>query len=144
MGFKAIATLVVACVFWLVSTVATPPASALTPIELTDLDYKNCPEELSEGIVVSGSSQEANCFMVYGKAINRSGKPVYDADIFGRIYDANANPVMQNRNRLGGIPEVPPGESDFEFRISVPSNQPTPLQLKRFKASGFAGAVRRF
>lgn len=144
MGFKAIATIGVACVFWLISTLATPPASALTQIELTDLDYKNCPEELSEGIVASGSSLEANCFIVYGKAINRSGKPVYDADIFGRIYDANANPVMQNRNRLGGIPEVPPGESNFEFRISVPANQPTPLQLKRFKASGFAGAVRRF
>lgn len=141
---NAIATAFVACGFWLLSIVITPPAAALTQIELSNLDYKSCPEALSEGIVASGSSQQANCFIIYGKAINRSGKPVYDADIFGRIYDANANPVMQNRNRLGGIAEVPPGESEFELRISVPANQPTPLKLKRFKASGFVGTVRRF
>lgn len=141
---NAIATAFVACSFWLLSIVITPPAAALTQIELSNLDYKSCPEALSEGIVASGSSQQANCFIIYGKAINRSGKPVYDADIFGRIYDANANPVMQNRNRLGGIAEVPPGESEFELRISVPANQPTPLKLKRFKASGFVGTVRRF
>ena len=142
MGFKAIATVVLTSAFWLVSTLVTLPALALTPVELADIAYKDCPAELSEGIVASGSSLEANCFLVYGKAINRSGKTVYDADIFGRVYDANANPVMQNRNRLGGILEVPPGESAFEIRISVPANQPTPLQLKRFKASGFARAVR--
>jgi hypothetical protein len=38
---------------------------------------------------------------------------------------------------------VPPGVSDFELRITVPANQPTPLQLKQFKASGFTGKVRR-
>jgi len=32
---------------------------------------------------------------------------------------------MQNRTRLGSITEVP-GVSDFELRISVPANQPTP------------------
>jgi len=36
---------------------------------------------------------------------------------------------MQNRTRLGSITEVPPGVSDFELRISVPANQPTPLKL---------------
>jgi len=38
---------------------------------------------------------------------------------------------MQNRTRLGSITEVPPGVSDFELRISVPANQPTPLKLKQ-------------
>jgi hypothetical protein len=51
---------------------------------------------------------------------------------------------MPNRTRVGTIAEVPPGVSDFEFRISVPSNQPTPLKLKQFKASGFAGKVRPY
>jgi hypothetical protein len=64
-------------------------------------------------------------------------------DIFGRIFDANDNPVMQNRGRLGGIPEVLPGESDFEIRISVAANQPEPLKLKQFKASGFSAVVRQ-
>jgi len=83
----------------------------------------------------------ANCFIVTGKAENNSNKPVYDADIFGRIYDANNDSVMQNRTRLGSITEVPPGVSDFELRISVP-NQPTPLKLKQFKAAGFSAQVR--
>lgn len=98
---------------------------------------------MAEGAVVSGSSQEANCFLVTGKAENPTNKPIYNADIFGRIYDANNNPVMQNRTRLGAIDEVPPGVSDFELRISVAANQPTPLKLEQFRASGFAGRVRR-
>lgn len=55
-----------------------------------------------------------------------------DADVFGRIYDANGNPVLQNRTRVGTIDVIPPGISDFEIRISVPYNQPTPLQLEQF------------
>ena len=39
---------------------------------------------------------------------NNSGKPILNADIFGRIYDKNNNPVMQNRGRLGGVDYVPP------------------------------------
>jgi len=35
------------------------------------------------------------------------------------------------------------GASDFELRISVAANQPTPLKLEQFKAAGFAGKVRR-
>ena len=50
---------------------------------------------------------------------------------------------MQNRGRLGGVDYVPPGESDFEIRVSVAANQPPPLKLKNFKASGFIGKVRR-
>jgi hypothetical protein len=50
---------------------------------------------------------------------------------------------MQNRNRLGAIEEVPPGESNFSIRISVAANQPEPLKLKQFRASGFSGQVRR-
>ncbi|HEY9734654.1 MAG TPA: hypothetical protein V6D06_00175 [Trichocoleus sp.] len=132
---------VLAGLFWLLSSF-THPAFALTPIELTDLAYKTCPDEY-EGMVTAGSIQEANCYLIVGKAINRSGKPVTNADIFGRIYDANDNPVMQNRARLGSIEEVPPGESQFELRVSVAANQPEPLKLKQFKASGFSGQVRR-
>lgn len=122
----------------------TPPALALTQIKLFDVGYKDCPADLSEGVVTAGgSSMDANCFIVYGKAENSSGKPVLNADVFGRIYDANHNPVMQNRTRVGSIDEVPPGTSDFEIRISVPANQETPLQLEQFKASGFTGRVRR-
>ncbi|HLP91938.1 MAG TPA: biotin carboxylase [Nostocaceae cyanobacterium] len=126
------------------SWVATPNATALTQIKLSDLSYHDCPPELSVGAVTSGGSgSAANCFIITGKAQNSTRKTVYDADIYGRIYDANNNPILQNRSRLGAIAEVPPGISDFELRISVPANQPTPLKLKQFKASGFSAIVRR-
>ena len=142
-GLKAaLWTGLITCVFAL-TFVLTPPAQAMTQIELKDITYNACPEEMSEGIVAPGSLQKANCYLVSGTAVNRSGKPVLNADIFGRIYDANNNPAMMNRTRLGAIDEVPPGESPFELRISVAANQPEPLKLEQFKASGFTGKVRR-
>lgn len=141
-GLRSVITGVLIGMLWLLSGWGLT-AEALTPIDLSDIAYKPCPPEYADGMVAAGSIQEANCFLITGKAINRSGKPVLDVDIFGRIYDADDNPVMQNRTRLGGIPEVLPGESEFEIRISVAANQPEPLQLKQFKASGFAGMVRR-
>ncbi|MGK7922795.1 MAG: FxLYD domain-containing protein [Trichodesmium sp.] len=125
--------------FWLWSS----PAWALIQLQLYDIDYKDCPPSLSTGIISSGSSMGANCFIISGKAKNTSGKTVYDADVYGRIYDANNNNVMQNRTRLGSIEEVPPlTTTDFEVRVSVPANLPTPLKLKQFKSSGFPRKVR--
>lgn len=129
---------------WVLTNWWAPPALALTQIRLFDLSYHECPTELAEGTVTSGGmALSAACFLVTGKAENTSGKPVVNADIFGRIYDANNNSVMQNRTRLGSIEEVPPGVSDFELRITVPPNLTPPLQLKQFKAAGFTGTVRR-
>ena len=144
MPFRAwLVTVTVSCLFWVVSWVFTPAALALVQIQLSDLSYHECPPELAEGTVTPGTTTAAKCFLVTGKAENKSGKMVVNADIFGRIYDANNNSILQNRTRLGSIDEVPPGVSDFELRITVPANQPTPLQLKQFKASGFTGKVRR-
>jgi hypothetical protein len=140
---RLIATLAAALTLWLFSFGAVPAAHALTPIDLNDLTYEVCPEALDNVVTSGGASLNANCFLIKGTAVNRSGKPVLNADIFGRIYDANDNPVMQNRTRLGAIDEVPPGESEFSLRISVSATQPTPLKLEQFKASGFTGRVRR-
>ncbi len=143
MRSRSLTLILISGVIGLLSWVFTPPAVALTQIRLFDISYNDCPPELAEGAVISSGSAAANCFIVTGKAENGTYKTVYDADIFGRIYDANNDSVMQNRTRLGSIPEVPPGISDFELRISVPANQPTPLKLKQFKATGFSGQVRR-
>lgn len=147
-GFKTqysrlITVIFTSCFIGFLSWVFTPSAEALTQIKLFDVSYKDCSAEVAKGAVISSGSGAANCFIVTGKAQNGTNKTVYDADIFGRIYDANNDSVMQNRTRLGGIAEVPPGISDFEFRISVPASQPLPLQLKQFKAAGFSGQVRR-
>jgi hypothetical protein len=142
MGSRSIAVCLLSVFFWLSSWLIVPLAQALTPIQLFEVSYKDCPPELALGSVTSGgTSFPAHCFLVTGKAKNNSGKTVYDADVFGRIYDANDEPVLQNRSRVGSIPELPPGISDFEIRISVSENQPTPLKLEQFKASGFTSSV---
>ena len=145
MSYRFITVLFLSCLLWLTSFVIIPEATALTSIELYDLDYELCPEDNAPGrSVSSGSLRPTNCFFITGKANNTSGKPVVDADVYGRIYDANNNPIMANRSRLGGILYVPPGVSDFQIRISVPASQPTPLKLDKFKASGFTGKVRPY
>jgi hypothetical protein len=144
MKFPSLFVAAIACLLWLASWLAPLPALSLTQIELFDVSYQDCPPEFAEGIVSSGSNLPANCFLVTGKAKNNSGKTVYDADVFGRIYDANGEPVMQNRTRVGSIPEIPTGVSDFAIRISVAAEQPTPLKLEQFRASGFVGKVRRY
>ncbi len=143
MQLRSLTVILISCLITFLSWVLTPPALALTQIRLFDISYEDCPPELAQGAVISSGSAAANCFIVIGKAENGTNKTVYDADIFGRIYDANNDSVMQNRTRLGSIAEVPPGVSDFELRISVPANQPTPLKLKQFKAAGFSAAVRK-
>lgn len=143
MALRGIFTALLIAGLWLISG-AGLTAQALTPIEISDLSYIPCPPDYAEGMVAAGSIQEAKCFLITGKAINHTNKSVIDADIFGRVFDADDNPVMQNRGRLGGIPEVPPGESPFELRISVAASQPEPLKLKQFKASGFGATVRQF
>ncbi|MBD2100588.1 FxLYD domain-containing protein [Leptolyngbya sp. FACHB-261] len=141
MSFRPLVSLAVALVLVLVTW--SKPAFATVQVPLSDISYHECPAEVAAGTVSSGTSVAASCFIVTGKTTNKTGKPITNADIFGRIYDANGDSVMQNRTRLGSIDEVPPGEGTFELRITVPKNQPTPLQLKQFKAAGFVGAVRR-
>jgi hypothetical protein len=141
---KVLTVILASIISGVFSLVFAPDAVALTQIKLSDVTYKDCPQELAEGTVSSGgNTKAASCFLVFGKAENPTNKIVYDADIFGRIYDANNDSIFQNRTRVGSIPEVPPGVSDFEFRITVPANQPTPLQLKQFKAAGFSAQVRK-
>lgn len=143
MQFRFLSFVIIGCL-WLCSWLMPPEALALTQVKLFDLSYHDCPPELAEGAVTSGgTAMDASCFIVTGKTRNDTGKPVVNADIFGRIYDANDEPVMQNRTRLGSIEEIPTGIGSFELRISVPANQPTPLKLEQFKAAGFTGKVRR-
>lgn len=138
------AAVVISCLLVTATWLFAPEAQALTQIKLSDISYKDCPAELAQGAVTSGgASLPASCFIVSGKAENNSGKPVYDADVFGRIFDADNNNVLPNRTRLGNIEEIPPGISDFELRITVPANLSAPLKLEQFKAAGFAGQVRR-
>jgi hypothetical protein len=141
---KRITAGLLSVLLWLLSLTWTPSAIALTQIKISDISYYECPPEVAEGAVTSGGSyMAANCFIVTGTADNPSGKTVYDADIYGRIYDANGDAILRNRTRVGSVESLPAGTSRFELRISVPANQPIPLRLEQFKAVGFSGKVRR-
>ncbi len=139
-----LAVLLISGFIWLGSWAIAPPAAAMTSIKLSDIHYEPCAGDEAAGSVTSGDMRPVSCYTIKGKAKNITGKTVVDADVFGRIYDANDNSTFENRGRIGTIEEVPPGISDFAFRISVPANQPTPLKLKNFKASGFAEKVRPY
>lgn len=141
---RFLAGLAIAIMLWLGNAIVAPPVTAMTSIELSDLSYEPCEGTEAEGSVTSGDIRPASCYTIKGKAKNITGKTVVDADVFGRIYDAYGNSTFENRGRIGTIEEVPPGVSDFAIRVSVPANQPTPLKLKNFKASGFAGKVRPY
>jgi hypothetical protein len=131
------------CCLTLSGWLFSPSALAAVDVRLFDLSYKDCPPELAEGAVTSGGvTAAANCFLITGKAENKSGKALLDADVFGRIYDANGNSIMENRTRLGAIETVPAGISNFEMRMSIPKELPPPLTLEQFKASGFSTKVR--
>ncbi|AFY38421.1 hypothetical protein Lepto7376_2123 [[Leptolyngbya] sp. PCC 7376] len=134
---------VAGCLWCLLSWLPFSQAEALTPIKIYDLSYEKCPAEM-QGIVTSGSNRGATCYLIKGKAKNMTNKLIVDADVFGRIYDGNGSPTFENRGRVGTIMEVPPGVSDFEIPVSVAANQPEPLELKQFKASGFTSQVRPF
>ncbi len=119
------------------------PAWANIQIKLTNVVYEPCMGEAGKNMVLGGGVMSAKCYLVKGNTNNTSGKVVYNADIFGRIYDANGNDAMPERARLGAVEEIPTGKSNFQIMVAIPAEQPEPLELKQFKASGFAGKVRR-
>ena len=141
--FKTVQISALALLLCIITFAFSEIAWATVQIKLTDLTYESCKGDAGKNMVLGGGVMSAHCFMVKGTANNTSGKVVYNADIFGRIYDANGNDAMPERTRLGAVDEIPAGKSDFEIMIGIPADQPEPLQLKQFKASGFAGKVRR-
>jgi hypothetical protein len=128
----------------IVFSIGVTPAEALVQVKVKDLSYHACSAEMAEGTVgTNGSGRSAQCFIIAGTTVNESGKALQNGDIFGRVFDANGDTIMANRGRLGSVADIPIGEGHFEIRITVPEGQPEPLQLKQFKAAGFAGKVRR-
>ena len=84
----------------------------------------------------------ASCYALRGLVTNPGRKPVVDTDVFALILDASGEPVLQNRTRVGSIGDVPPGESTFALRLSVPMGTPGPLTFRNVKARGFGAPVR--
>jgi hypothetical protein len=137
---RTLLTLTIAATVWFSSNL---PAWALTPIKLSNVAYHACPPEMAAGTVTTRNSQPASCFIVTATAQNDSGKTVYDADVFGRIYDANGDTVFENRGRVGTVEEIPVGTSEVAIRITIASTQPEPFSLKQFKATGYNQKIRQ-
>jgi hypothetical protein len=136
-----LASLVIILVFWWGHI---QPADALTEVRLSHLRIEDCPAALAAGAVTSGGhTLPARCYWLTGQAENSTNKTVYDADVFGRVYDANGEPALPKRGRVGTIEQIPPGVSEFHLPLMVPAEQPAPLQLSQFKAMGFSAKVRR-
>lgn len=140
----AVRAMLLAICLWGSLLIVSPVAHALPSFKISNLSYEECPDIAKyEGLTTSWGGGDAKCVMIHGTATNETNKSIVNADVFGRIYDANGNSLMANRGRLGGIDEVPPGSSEFDIRISVAVEQPFPLRLEQFKGSGFTGRVRR-
>jgi hypothetical protein len=85
----------------------------------------------------------AACYALRGVVINPGSTPVVDTDVFGQVVDASGEPALPNRTRLGSIGDVPPGQTPFALRISIPAGTPGPFLAKRVKARGFTAPVRK-
>eukprot|EP00879_Flechtneria_rotunda_P011762 GHRR01012285.1.p1 GENE.GHRR01012285.1~~GHRR01012285.1.p1 ORF type:complete len:226 (+),score=78.70 GHRR01012285.1:89-766(+) len=125
------------------------PAVAFGPVsvKLDNIGVKriDCGAGISTvgGVTFSGASQKAACLDVTALASNPSSKPLYNADVFGRVYDVNGEAAIDDTEniRIAYIDEIPPGSSQVAFKLFVPLEQYNlgPLQLAGFKASGFPG-----
>ena len=85
----------------------------------------------------------AACYALRGVVTNPGSAPVVDTDVFGQVLDASGEPALPNRTRLGSIGDVPPGQTPFALRISIPAGTPGPFVVKRVKARGFSAPVRK-
>eukprot|EP00894_Picocystis_sp_ML_P004954 jgi/Pico_ML_1/55471/g1148.t1 len=64
-------------------------------LELADVTYELCADPVAAG-TPGTSSYKAQCYELQGKVYNRTGKDVYNADVFGTVLDANDDPVLRS------------------------------------------------
>ncbi|KAI8466867.1 MAG: hypothetical protein J3K34DRAFT_524192 [Monoraphidium minutum] len=95
------------------------------------------------GVTFSGASSKAACLDVAATATNPDKKTLLNADVFGRIYDANGEAMIDDSEniRIAYLDTIPPGTSEVHFRLFVPLEQFElgKPQLTGFKATGFPG-----
>ncbi|KAG0584542.1 hypothetical protein KC19_3G216900 [Ceratodon purpureus] len=121
--------------------------AALAEVKLVLSNIEATPVPCPDGqtTVTGGTSFGVRCFRVTGDVNNPVKQAVYNADIFGRVYDAQGEPALdaEENLRIDTLAEVPPGTSKVSFQIAVSESQAKlgPLKLKNFKATGYLGKV---
>lgn len=134
---------------WLVAMVLVLPLLIFaSPIGAADLQVSEialapCPEADPGRQPELRRPAGAACYALRGVVINPGSNPVVDTDVFGQVVDASGEPALPNRTRLGSIGDVPPGQTPFALRISIPAGTPGPFLVKRVKARGFSAPVRK-
>ncbi|WIA32910.1 hypothetical protein OEZ86_006081 [Tetradesmus obliquus] len=134
-----------------VALLLAPSAHAFGPVsvKLEDIVVSrvDCAAGVSTvgGVTFSGGSQKAACLDITAAANNPTKKPLYNADVFGRVYDTNGEAAIDDTEniRIAYIDEIAPGVSKVSFKLFVPLEQYElgPLKLTGFKASGFPGKM---
>lgn len=122
--------------------VAWPPTAWAAELAVSEVSLEPCPPEDVAAQPELRRPSGASCYALRGVIENPGRRPVVDTDVFARILDASGEPVLQNRTRVGGIGDVPPGRSPFALRLSVPAGTPGPLRFTNVKARGFSAPVR--
>lgn len=145
----AAAAATAAALVLLATTTTASPAFAIGPVsvKLDNLRAERVECERGTGTVggvsFSGSTTAAACLDVRATATNPSKKTLFSADVFGRIYDASGEPMLDasENARVAYVDELPPGSSEVRFVLRVPAAQfeKGPAEFKAFKASAFEG-----
>lgn len=85
------------------------------------------------------------CVKFTAAATNPSSKPLYNADVYGRVYDRAGSAVtdVAENNRIAYVDNVPAGASEVSFVLTVPKAQLDlgGLSWRGLKASGFTGKI---
>jgi hypothetical protein len=102
-------------------------------LRVSEVTLEPCPRSDVAAQPDQNRSSSARCYALRG---------MVDTDVYARILDASGEPVLQNRTRVGGIGDVPPGRSPFALRLAVPAGTPDPLGFTNVKARGFSAPVR--
>ena len=85
------------------------------------------------------------CVKFTAATSNPSSKPLNNADVYGRVYDAAGSAVtdVSENNRIAYVDNIPAGTSKVSFVLNMSTAQFElgPLKWQGLKASGFAGKI---
>lgn len=124
-----------------------PPALAFGPVSVAMSDVNVAVAACKRGTVTvtGGENFDAVCLKVTATATNPSSKPLFNADVFGRVYDATGEPALDalENARISYISEIPPGQSPISFQLIIAKEQADygPVKVVGLKATGFPGKM---
>ena len=133
---RALLIALVALALWL------PQPVWAAELSVSDLQLAPCPEGDAGAQPDLKRPVGASCYALRGVVHNPGKRAVVDADLFAQIFDRGGEPALQNRTRVGSLGDVPPGDSPFALRLSIPAGTPEPLSVSKARARGFTSPVR--